>query len=316
MKTLVAIELKEEMKKKIKEFMRDAAEVFFLDEEYPDEIDVLVVFRWRGVADRIVEKLKSLKFIQCLTQGVDHIDFNKIGKNVKVARGIGENAPYIAEHVFALLLASAKRIIFYDSLMKRREFRQDIYVKPLKGKTMSILGLGPIGIEVAKRAKAFGMKVIGITRTGKTNIKLDFIGTLDSLEKVLSCGDYIVIALPLTKRTRGLIGRKELKMMKKDAILINVARGKIIDEEALYHHLKENPDFTACLDALWRYPKNSEYNGQNFPFEELPNVIMTPHISTLVPDYFENMLWPALENVKRYMKTGKADRLVNRDDYI
>jgi len=320
-KVLIALKKKKEenVEKIAGELLSDIAEVLFLEdiEDGVEDVEVLVLFQWRGViGEGLIGRLRSLKFIQALTAGVNHLPFEEIPENVLVASNSGANAGYIAEHAFALMLAAAKRLFLHDRLLRKGEFRQDIFSKPLRGSVLGILGLGSIGRRILELGCSFGMKVYAVRKSGKPEAGAEFVGTPDDLPYVLREADYLVIALPLTRHTEGLIGERELSLMKRDAVLVNVSRGKIIDQEALYRHLLSNREFTACLDVWWNYPRAEESFRQDFPFEKLPNVIMTPHIAPLVPGYFENMLRHALENVRTFLLWDSPANIVDRKDYV
>ena len=136
------------------------------------------------------------------------------------------------------------------------------------------------------------------------------------LKHVLSSSDIVTISLPLMKATRGLIGKRELDWMKPDAILINVARGGIIDEGALYDHLRSHPRFQAGIDVWWIEPFGSGEFRTNFPFFSLPNVLGSPHNSAMVPGTNDDATRRAVENVKRFLRGEPVVGVVMRGDYV
>ena len=187
----------------------------------------------------------------------------------------------------------------------------------LSNKIVGIIGFGHIGVELAKMLKALGAKVYGINRSGKSPIKINFIGKLDSLNYVLSNSDIIVIALPLTKTTRGFFNRDKFETLKKNVIIVNISRGPVIDAQALYHFLKQNKDAIAALDVWWKYPENyDKIVYQDFPFHELDNVIMTPHVAGFSPDIRRDVFRNALLNIKRFLMGEKPTNIVDKCDYI
>ena len=150
------------------------------------------------------------------------------------------------------------------------------------GKTLGIVGYGHIGRETALRADAFGMRTIAVTRTAReTPAPLARLQTMDGLDDLLGESDYVLMALPLTPETRGLMDADRIARMKPDGILINVGRGPVIDEEALYRSLAEKRIGGAIIDVWYTYPTPEEPDRppSKFPFQELDNVIMTPHNS-------------------------------------
>jgi phosphoglycerate dehydrogenase-like enzyme len=144
---------------------------------------------------------------------------------------------------------------------------------------------------------------------------VEFVGTPRDLDQVLAVSDIVVVALPLTKQTRGLIGRRELELMKPDAILVNVARGAVVEERALYEHLRSHPEFSAAIDAWWDEPFGHGEFRTNFPFFDLPNLLGSPHNSAFVPGVELEGVRRAAENVLRYLHGRQTTGVVRREDY-
>ena len=308
-KVLVKVDgLKHEHRKIIVHNLGDIAEIYFNEKNAPlEEVDALMVFHWKGVISEVLlDKLKNLKVVQAITAGIDHIpEYIQEERGIEIHGAQGANSKYIAEHVFAFMLAAVKRICFHTQEMRNHRFRQDLYHGTLYEKKLALLGFGTIGQEVAKIAKHFDMEISVFKRwkllDEEWNAVVKFVATdRDELHKILRHADFIVVALPLTRETRNLLSKEEFAVMKKKAVLVNVSRGKVIDEEALYNHLKENPEFVACLDTWWKYPKEEEEFRQDYPFEELPNVLMTPHIAAKIHGFFENMILTASKKLREY----------------
>jgi phosphoglycerate dehydrogenase-like enzyme len=139
---------------------------------------------------------------------------------------------------------------------------------------------------------------------------------MDDLRRVLGASDVVVLTVPLTTTTRGLIGQRELDWMKRDAILINVARGAVIDQKALYEHLKKNPSFRVGIDTWWSEPSHHERFCLEFPFFQLSNVIGSPHNADHVSGMRLRATHMALENVYSYLLGRKLRGVVPRGDYI
>ncbi len=283
------------------------------DEDYIASAEILFVFQWRK-AKKIISRMKNLRMIQSFSAGVNHFNFEIIPKDVIVCTNSGANAWSVAEHALALMLASAKKIPQKMEEMKNGNFPQMHENKVLRGKNIGIIGFGNIGQNLARMLEPFNTKIYAINRRGKYGggIKIEFIGSLKDLDYVLENSHFIVLCIPLTRETEGLINSERLEKMRKDAILVNVARGRIIVEKDLYRHLIENPKFTAALDAWWHY--GDEFK-QKYPFEKLENVIMSPHCGGIYEGWFEDGIRYAGENIKRFIK-GKARNVVRREDYI
>ncbi len=260
--------------------------------------------------------LGKVAFMQLLSAGVDHIDFSRLPSNLTVASNVGAYARPMAEHTLAMALALCKRLAIYHDQLKKGIFDQFSENKSLYGANAAILGFGGIGKEVARLFKIFDMHILAINRSGKTNDSVEFIGTLADLDKVLPRADVIVISLPLNKATRGLIGERELKLMKSDAVLVNVGRGEVIDEGAFYYHLKNTPTFMAGIDAWWTEPVRHGRFEMKYPFLDLPNVLGTPHNSALVPGSLNSAVEMAAENIRRFLLSEPITGIVRREDYI
>ena len=140
---------------------------------------------------------------------------------------------------------------------------------------------------------------------------MEFIGTLNDLDFILENSDIVIISLPLIDETKNLIDKKELKLMKPNAILVNVARGQIINEADLYEHLKTHPDFYAGMDAWWVEPFTEGAFKLNYPFFNLPNILGSPHNSAIVPGSLEQGLKCAIENINLYLNKKKPEHIIN-----
>jgi phosphoglycerate dehydrogenase-like enzyme len=163
--------------------------------------------------------------------------------------------------------------------------------------------------------RAFGARIHAVNSSGHTDDPVEFCGTLSDLDRVLAAADVLVIGIPLTAGTRGLIGARELGRMKKTAILVNVARGAIVDERALYEHLRANPGFSAGIDAWWDEPRGGAPFRTNYPFFELPNLIGSPHNSGDVPGIMYYAARQAAQNVRRYLLGDAVSGVARREDY-
>jgi len=207
------------------------------------------------------------------------------------------NLPYnsgpTAEMAIALLLAAAKMIIPYDQNFRRHQWGPaDASLQScllLEGKTALILGYGRVGRRVANACRGLGMKVWGIRRRPDPQEQDEVYG-IDSLHDLLPRAALLIICIPHTHETTGLIGERELALLPKEAVLVNVARGDIVVEAALYESLRERRIFAAAIDVWYRYPdrllrgKGEPVPPSNFPFQELENVVMSPHRAGWSPE--------------------------------
>jgi phosphoglycerate dehydrogenase-like enzyme len=294
-----------------------------LDERDPDfdekRVQVEILLHQKGerwLDKQGIEQLPGLKFIQSESAGLDHIDFGIIPPQVMVCGNVGAFSEPIAEHVFGMIIVLGKNLFAQQLSLKagRYDHRKDAMF--LKGKTIGILGAGGIGQAVARLAKCFGMNTIGVNTSGSAVEYFDQMANLKGLDDVLVRSEVVVIALPLTVKTRGLIGAKKLEMMKEDGILINVSRGDIVVAKDLYQHLRAHLKFRAGSDVWWSRPKPDGSFSELYPFFDLPNFIGTPHVSGDVPESHEIASEYAVENILRYVDGRPLKGVANRDDYV
>jgi glycerate dehydrogenase len=239
------------------------------------------------------------KLLQAMTAGVDFLQFSALPAALPVAGNGGAYAEPMAEHALAMALAAAKRLLVEHTALGRGEFNQQAPNKMLDGGVCGIFGFGGIGVATARLMRAIGMKVHAINRRGQTDAKVDWIAGVDQLDTLLEASDVLLISAPLTRATRNIFDAAALARMKPDAILINLARGELIDEAALFAHLQANPGFTACIDAWWVEPIRHGRFAMDHPFTTLPNVIGSPHNSATVPAWRVIALQRAVENCRR-----------------
>jgi phosphoglycerate dehydrogenase-like enzyme len=261
-------------------------------------------------------RLTSATLIQLLSAGADRVPFGLLPEGVRVASNAGAYAEPMAEHVLALALALAKRLPQGHAALARGVFDQHTPTGQIRGSLVGILGFGGIGQASARLFQALGARVHALNRSGRTEAAIDRIGTLDDLDPLLSSADILVVSLPLTRATDGLIGRRELALMKPEAILVNVARAAIIEEDALYEHLERTPSFSAGIDAWWQEPWGRGSFATRRPFLTLPNVIGSPHNSAVVAGSFIQAAGRAAANVARHLRGEPARNLVDPSDYL
>ena len=261
-------------------------------------------------------QLGSGSLIQLMSAGVDRVPFELIPDGVAVASNAGAYAEPMAEHVLALALALAKRLPQEHAALARGVFDQETPTRSIRGSLVGILGFGGIGQASARLFQALGARVHAIARSGRNDGAVERIGTMEDLDALLAEADIVVVSLPLTRATDGLIARRELSLMKPDAILVNVARAAIIDEDALYEHLESNPSFSAGIDAWWQEPRGQGAFATRRPFLELPNVIGSPHNSAMVAGSLTESAARASDNVARHLRGEPVRNLVDRSDYV
>ncbi len=256
-----------------------------------------------------------LRFVQMLSAGVDTIDFTSLPDGLTIASNAGAYSVAMSEHVLAMTLSLAKHLPQRHAALAAGRFDKWAPSLTLDGAICVILGLGGIGTATARLMRAFGARVYAINRSGRDAEGAEFTGTLADLDRVLAVADVLVISLPLTRATRGLIGERELALMKPTAIMVNVARGALIDQGALYEHLRTHPDFGAGIDTWWDEPTGDAPFRTDYPFFDLPNLIGSPHNSSIVAGTMVSAARLAAENVHRHLRDETVTGIVRRAEY-
>lgn len=260
--------------------------------------------------------LKPGSLLQSIFTGVERLPYKLIPKEVQICGNSGGWADPIGEHALALMLALGKNLFTARRDLAKGKFERSGTNLRFKGKTCGLVGFGGIGRAVAERARALGMRIAALNTSGRTAEPVDSIGTLAELPSLLAEARVLVLCLPLTKASRGLIGRAELEMMKPEAILINVARGPIVDQAALYNHLRANPGFKAAFDVWWKEPGTDGGFSLDFPLLELDNFTGTPHCADHVAGMMAEALRSAMDNVARFFRGEPLTGLVDRREYV
>jgi len=260
---------------------------------------------------------KNISFVQLLSAGFDHLDFSKFPSTCVVAGNMGAYAYSMAEHGTGMILALAKELLNHHHEMQDGIFNQfNSQSQSIFNKTIGIIGFGGIGQKIAKIfQEGFDCKVYAVNTSGVTDKKVDWIGTLQNIDHLLKESDFIVITIPLTAQTENLIGAKELSLVKDDAILINLARGQIINEKALFEKLSTTETFKVGIDAWWTEPFFVKEFSMNYPFLKMKNVLGSPHNSAMVSGMLLESSKLGVANVLKYIKTGKAERILDLSDH-
>jgi len=267
----------------------------------------------RELDDEAFEHLHGEQVMQSISAGVDHLPLDRLPEGLVLQSNAGAHAEPIAEHVLAMYLALSKRLRVEHQKLQEGKFDQFRPNRQVEGSTCGIFGFGGIGQAAGRLLKSVGVSILAINRSGEAEEPAAFLGTPDDLEYVLRRVDGLVVTAPLTPETRGIIDREKLRWMPDDAMVINVARGELIDQEDLYRHLQENPEFQAGIDAWWKEPvRHGEFEIE-YPFPDLPNVIGSPHNSAQVPEIGEHSLRQAVRSVAQTLTTGEHTNVVDRD---
>ncbi len=275
------------------------------------EVEVLYTTRLMPLP----EAAPHLRWVQGHSAGVEQFLEHPLLRSVILTTSSGIHAPAMAEYILMMILAFAHhlpRMIEYQGRAEWPQQRWAMFVpQELRDATIGIVGYGSIGREAARLARAFGMRVLALKRRvdqpADDGWRLPDAGDAageyaarlfapDQLQAMLAECDYVVIAAPLTPETRGLLGAAEFRAMKREAVIINVARGGVIDEAALIDALRTRVIGGAALDVFEQEPLPADS-----PLWQLPNVILSPHVSGFTPHYDERALALFAENLRRYV---------------
>ena len=322
---LVTYDPAKEEKDIYREVLEDIANVHYLADKTGNEriellngaeVIIALSFSQKEIDPTEISRLGNMRFVQLIYAGADNIPFARIPEDTLLASNTGAFAEPIAEHVLALTLALAKNLFPKYKLLCDGRFDRSGFNRELKDGICGVIGFGGNGRKIARIMRAMGMKVYGINRSGKTEAPVDFMGKVTDMKKVLQAADVVVVTTPLTRETRNLLDKKELAWMKPDAILINVGRGDVINQQALYAHLESNPDFRAGIDTWWSEPTGKKAFKLDYPFFDLPNIIGSPHNADHVPRSMPDATRKALENVRNFLMGNDIRGVLNRDDYL
>lgn len=266
-----------------------------------------IIFGWPRLDE--LKKAKNLRWLNLPSAGADnYTDVNAyVNKDIILTNSSGVYGLPIAEHVFAMILSFNRNLQEYAYLKEKKSWEMILNTKDFYGSTVGIIGFGDIGKEIAIRAKAFGARVLVVKRKpSQVPEYVDELYITEEIDQVLKQSDYIVLTLPATKNTKGIISRDRINIMKPGAYLVNIGRGELIDQEALIEALRENKIGGAGLDVMTPEPLPADS-----PLWELPNVIITQHSSGLSVGNDTRRVKLFADNLKRYVNNEKLVNIVD-----
>ncbi|MBN2056940.1 hypothetical protein JW905_18585 [bacterium] len=297
----------EELRILYRERLDGIAEVEFFRSPPADVLaEAVVIVAWQPLPE-LVEPASRCVLFQALSAGLGsrHMELLAAHPGITLANLHG-NACGVAQHAVALLLAAANRLVYYDAAMRRGEWgidKDNPASLMLHRMTIGLLGLGAIGIQTARLLAPFGSRLVACTRTGtpRPDSPVQELWPVERLDTFLGVLDAVILALPLTGATRHLLDSRRLSRMKPGAVLVNVSRGGVVEEQALYEALHDGRLGAAGLDVWYEY-RPPAVNGKkypyHYPFHELDNVVLSPHRSAspiFAPDRWEDVF----ENIRR-----------------
>ncbi|AGB19804.1 D-2-hydroxyacid dehydrogenase [Thermoanaerobacterium thermosaccharolyticum] len=274
--------------------------------KYIKDTEVLVCFD--GDADaEFIHNAENLKWIHLLSAGADAMPFDVLKeRKIILTNSKGVHKYQISEQVLGYMLLFERGLNYFIRKQMNREWDKSVRVSELYGKSVCILGVGSIGEEIARIAREFGMKTIGVRKSGNMSKFIDEMYTNENMIFAVSKADYVICALPLTDETYHLLGKDFFKNMKNDAVFINIGRGKVVDESSLIDALKNKTIRGAALDVFEEEPLSKES-----PLWDMENVIITPHTAGISPHYMERGIEIIKHNIKAYLGDGD---FINRVD--
>ena len=277
------------------------------------EADVCFVL---GISEQAIRAAGRLRWVQCSAHAVQHLALPLLqARGVVVTNARGVQSIPIAEHVLAGLLALARGLPRSWRDQQRHEWRPNDYVGEampwlVHGRTMGVIGVGSIGMVIATRARALGMRVIGMRRSPERGVPdgFDEVVGPDRLEWVLRTSDVLVLAAPHTAATDQLLDRAALGAMRQGSVLVNVARGQLVDEQALVEALQQGHLRGAVLDVTTKEPLPADH-----PLWTAPNVVLTPHTAGFRADHFDAVIELFAENLVRFERGAPLVNVVDPD---
>ncbi len=261
-----------------------------------EPVDGIYTYGHVSVDGALLDRLTGVRIISNYGVGVDHINIpDAAARGIPVGNTPGILDGATADMAFALLLATARRMVEGDRYARSPDFlRYDpgfMHGREVHSSTVGIIGMGNIGREVAKRARGFDMRIVYHNRRQRAD-EAEFQATYLSFDELLRQADYVVVACPLTAETRNLIDAQALAKMKPSASLVNIARGGIVDTQALYEALKENRIYSAGLDVTEPEPLPRDH-----PLLGLENVTIMPHLGSATIETRNKMAENSVENL-------------------
>jgi len=277
-------------------------------EEYADA-DIIIA-NHRTLQSTFLEKCRKVKWVQVAHIGIERLPMDYLQeRGIIVVNARGSMGVPIAEDIMCKMLMLARKSAAVMKNQFEHAWKKVGDIINLSGKTAGIIGTGDVGTETAIRARAFGMKTIGVNTNGRPIPEFDEVYKPEELNKVISQSDFLILTLPLTDKTRNLIDEEQFKWMKPTAFLINISRGAIVNEHILLHYLKNRIIAGAALDVFVEEFERG-YLPEDSAFWDLDNVVITPHCAGAGDGFYERFTKVFLYNLHCFVK-GNVEQMVN-----
>lgn len=275
-----------------------------------DSAEILVSYGG-DLNEEVINKAANLKWLMVFSAGIEKIPFDTLKqRGILVTNARGTSKTPMAEYTIGMILQVARKTKQLIENEKLEEWNRRLKMIEISGATITIMGTGSIGLEIARIAKAFHMKTVGINRTGRNVDYFDEVYPVTELEKAIEQGDYIVSVLPSTRDTYHLLKEQHFKTMKKTCVFINIGRASLVDENVLIQALETGEIAHAVLDVF-----ETEPLPKGHPFWKMENVTITPHLSGVSRQYlsrcieiFEHNLHQYLSNENNFINVVDLDR--------
>ncbi|MEH7124620.1 D-2-hydroxyacid dehydrogenase [Bacillus sp. JJ1532] len=312
-KLIVTQNLSEDLVEAIKEVIPDWELIVGKDntvwQDHIQEAEIIAGWK-KELTEHVLSHDSKLRWVQSWSAGINSMPLKEFNnRHIQLTSANGVHSFPISETIFALMLGLTRKIHTYVKNQQTKTWHHSGLKLELHGKTMGLFGVGAIGKETAKIAKAFGMNVLGFRRSDLPEEHVDTMYSLDQINEVLPICDYVVVTLPLTEETKHLFGKEQFGLMKPSSFFINIGRGDIVVESELIKALIEGKIAGAGLDVFEKEPLSEES-----PLWEIENVIITPHTAGSTENYDKRVIKDILiPNLKSYLKDEKL--LINLVDY-
>ena len=257
--------------------------------------------------EELLDRAEALELFACMYAGYEHLPLETFAeRGIAVTNAAGVHGPNIAEHVVGAFLSIARNFGRARRQQDRHEWRH-FQSSELTGSRVAIVGMGAIGQTIVERLSGFDVTTVGVRYSPEKGGPTDEVYGLEEIHEALVGAEYVAVASPLTEETRGLIGADELQTLPPSAVLVNVARGPIVDTDALLAALRDNHLRGAALDVTDPEPLPNDH-----PLWDFENVLITPHVSGHTPEYYERLADIVAPNVEKILADGDHEELENR----
>lgn len=281
-------------------------------------VEVYVGSRFTAAMAGVAEKLR---LIHVAGAGTDKVDVAALSPDVLVANTFHHEGS-IAEYVLSAAIMLRRNFLVQDRALRRGIWATSVYddaigqLPTLRGARIGFVGFGHIGQRAWELFRALGSEGAAVTGSGRVDdsaVGLSWVGDTSRLDALLSESDVVVLSAPLTPATESMLGRRELRLIGPDGVLVNVGRGPLVDERALYESLRDGHLRAAAIDVWYRYPSRDGLSAPSeLPFHELTNVLMTPHSSGVTAETFQGRAADVAANIGRLLRGEPLTNVVNR----